>query len=69
METTAIESFIRQSPKVELHLHIEGTLEPEQMPAREGFQGEARHDGDGEGIERQPEGNGQDGYGVGHGCQ
>jgi len=23
--------FIKKSPKAELHLHIEGTLEPEQM--------------------------------------
>ena len=23
--------FIKESPKAELHLHIEGTLEPEQM--------------------------------------
>lgn len=26
-----MEEFIRGLPKVELHLHIEGTLEPEMM--------------------------------------
>jgi adenine deaminase len=29
MRATDVESFIRDMPKVELHLHIEGTLEPE----------------------------------------
>src|SRR5688500_18735193 len=28
---TALKSFIEQMPKVELHLHIEGSLEPELM--------------------------------------
>ncbi len=26
-----LQQFIQQMPKVELHLHIEGTLEPELM--------------------------------------
>ena len=26
-----LEEFIKKSPKAELHLHIEGTLEPELM--------------------------------------
>ncbi len=29
MTSDAIENFIRRLPKAELHLHIEGTLEPE----------------------------------------
>ena len=31
MNNISIVEFIKQSPKAELHLHIEGTLEPEQM--------------------------------------
>ena len=31
MQTTSIEDFIKGIPKAELHLHIEGTLEPELM--------------------------------------
>ncbi|GAA3509436.1 adenosine deaminase [Aquimarina addita] len=31
METSSIEQFIEGIPKAELHLHIEGTLEPELM--------------------------------------
>ena len=31
MNNTSIQEFIKKSPKAELHLHIEGTLEPEQM--------------------------------------
>src|SRR5579863_656428 len=31
MTTNPIETFIRGIPKAELHLHIEGTLEPELM--------------------------------------
>ena len=31
MNNISILEFIKQSPKAELHLHIEGTLEPEQM--------------------------------------
>ena len=31
MNNISILEFIKKSPKVELHLHIEGTLEPEQM--------------------------------------
>ena len=31
MDNISILEFIKKSPKAELHLHIEGTLEPEQM--------------------------------------
>ena len=31
MSNISILEFIKKSPKAELHLHIEGTLEPEQM--------------------------------------
>ena len=31
MNNSSILEFIKKSPKAELHLHIEGTLEPEQM--------------------------------------
>ena len=31
MNNISILEFIKKSPKAELHLHIEGTLEPEQM--------------------------------------
>ena len=31
MNSISILEFIKKSPKTELHLHIEGTLEPEQM--------------------------------------
>ncbi len=31
LENTEIINFIKKTPKVELHLHIEGTLEPEHM--------------------------------------
>ena len=31
MNNISIQKFIKKSPKAELHLHIEGTLEPEQM--------------------------------------
>ena len=31
MNNISIFEFIKKSPKAELHLHIEGTLEPEQM--------------------------------------
>ena len=31
MDNISIVEFIKKSPKAELHLHIEGTLEPEQM--------------------------------------
>jgi len=31
MNNISIVEFIKKSPKAELHLHIEGTLEPEQM--------------------------------------
>ena len=31
MNNISIVEFIKKSPKTELHLHIEGTLEPEQM--------------------------------------
>ena len=31
MNNFSIVEFIKKSPKAELHLHIEGTLEPEQM--------------------------------------
>lgn len=31
MQTNSIEQFIKDIPKAELHLHIEGTLEPELM--------------------------------------
>ena len=31
MNNINILEFIKKSPKAELHLHIEGTLEPEQM--------------------------------------
>ena len=31
MNNISIQEFIKKSPKAELHLHIEGTLEPEQM--------------------------------------
>lgn len=39
--TVTIEQFIRELPKAELHLHIEGTLEPEmvmQLAAKHGVQ-------------------------------
>lgn len=38
-QTTALESFVRSLPKAELHIHIEGSLEPElifQMAERNG---------------------------------
>ena len=31
MDNISILEFMTKSPKAELHLHIEGTLEPEQM--------------------------------------
>ena len=31
MNNISILEFIKKSPKAELHLHIEGTLEPKQM--------------------------------------
>ena len=31
IETSVIERFLRDFPKVELHLHIEGTLKPDLM--------------------------------------
>ena len=31
MNNISLVEFIKKSPKAELHLHIEGTLEPEQM--------------------------------------
>ena len=31
LENTEIINFIKNTPKSELHLHIEGTLEPEHM--------------------------------------